>query len=169
FAKRSAMRLMRIIAANLPVISFDRIRLQPSGEASNTLQEQREQNGLFRKPKCLGVARFGDARLRREAGVLGDKFAPGAANYCSNTFSTSPILRCSFPPAFSAVPRSCKFGLPVAVPAFSFTLPFASLNPPLILSFVLDFIKTKSRTINAAVVIDFDQSVREQTSKTAAM
>jgi hypothetical protein len=39
------------------------------------------------------------------------------------------------------------------LPAFSFTLPFASLNPPLILSFVLDFIKTKSHAMNAAVVI----------------
>ena len=29
----------------------------------------------------------------------------------------------------------------VALPAFSLTLPFASLNPPLILSFVLDFMK----------------------------
>ena len=163
----STMLPMKIIAANLPVIFLNRLRLHPSGGASNALQER--QNGLFRKPKRLGVARFGYVRLRREAGVLGAKFAPGAANYCSNTFSTSPILRCSFPPAFSAVPRSCKSGLPVAVQAFSFTLPFASLKPPLILSFVLDFIKTKSRTINAAVVIDFDQSVREQTSKTAAM
>jgi len=32
-------------------------------------------------------------------------------------------------------------------------LPFASLNPPLILSFVLDFMRTKSRGMNAAVVI----------------
>src|SRR5439155_19539419 len=101
--------------------------------------------------------------------VLGGKFAPGAANYCSNTFFTSPILPCSFPPAFSAVPRSCKSGLPVAVPAFSFTLPFASLKPPLILSFVLDFIKTKSRTINAEVVYDFDQRVPERTSKRAGL
>jgi hypothetical protein len=74
------------------------------------------------------------------------------ARYCSNTFFTSPILRCTFPPAFSTVPRSRKSGFPVALPAFSLTLPFASLNPPLILSFVLDFIKTKSRAMNAAVV-----------------
>jgi hypothetical protein len=34
-----------------------------------------------------------------------------------------------------------------------FRVAFASLNAPLILSFVLDFIRTKSRTINASVVI----------------
>ncbi len=73
--------------------------------------------------------------------------------YWSNTFFTSPILRCTFPPAFSIVPRSRKSGSPVALPAFSFTSPFASLNPPLILSFVLDFIKTKSHAMNWAVVI----------------
>jgi len=65
----------------------------------------------------------------------------------------SPTLRCTFPPVFSIVPRSRKSGFPVALPAFSFTLPFASLNPPLILSFVLDFIRTKSRVMEAAVVI----------------
>src|ERR1043166_4174136 len=50
-----------------------------------------------------------------------------AAVYWSNTFFTSPMLRCTFPPAFSIVPRSRKSGFPVALPAFSFTLPFASL------------------------------------------
>jgi hypothetical protein len=39
------------------------------------------------------------------------------------------------------------------LPAFSFTLPFVSLKPPLILSFVLDFIRTKSRAANAAAVV----------------
>src|SRR4029450_5286985 len=67
------------------------------------------------------------------------------------------LLRCALPPAFSIVPRSRKFGLPVALPAFSFTLPFASLSPPLILSFVLDFIETKSRGINAWVVIGLNR------------
>src|SRR5580704_8168149 len=92
-------------------------------------------------------------------------------SYCSNTFFTSPILRCIFPPAFSAVPRSRKSGFPVALPAFSFTLPFASLNPPLILSFVLDFIRTKSRAMNAAVVNWFategDQHTEKQTAGVA--
>jgi hypothetical protein len=76
-----------------------------------------------------------------------------AAHYCSKIFFTSPILRRTFPPAFSAVPRSRKSGFLVASPAFSFALPFASLKTPLILSFVLDFIRTKSRAINSAVVI----------------
>ena len=96
---------------------------------------------------------------------------PQAPTYCSNTFFRSPILRCTFPPAFSAVPRSRKFGFPVALPAFSFTLPFASLNPPLILSFVLDFIRTKSRAMNAAVVNWFategDQHTEKQTAGVA--
>src|ERR1043166_6912444 len=64
----------------------------------------------------------------------------------------SPILRCTFPPDFSSVPRSRRSGFPVALPAFSFTFPFASLNVPLILSFVLDFIKPESGTTHATDV-----------------
>jgi hypothetical protein len=79
-----------------------------------------------------------------------------AADYCPNTFFTSPTLRCILPPAFSAVPRSRKFGLPMALPVSSFTFPFASLIPPWILSFVLDFINKESEpTRTTAVGCDF--------------
>ena len=55
----------------------------------------------------------------------------------------SPTLRCTFPPVFSIVPRSRKSGFPVALPAFSFTLPFASLNPPFDLILCARFHKNK--------------------------
>jgi hypothetical protein len=54
------------------------------------------------------------------------------------------------------------------LPAFSFTLPFASSNPPLILSFVLDFIRTKSRAMNAAVVNWFATEGDRHTEKQTA-
>ena len=90
---------------------------------------------------------------------------PLALVYWSNTFFTSPILRCTFPPASSIVPRSRKSEFPIALPAFSLTLPFTSLNPPLILSFVLDFIRTKSRAMYTVVVIWFGPQADRQTVK----
>src|ERR1700756_1828437 len=66
-------------------------------------------------------------------------------DYFSNTFFTSPILLCTLPPAFSMLPRSRRSGFRVALPVSSFTFPLASLKAPLILSFVLDFIKSQSR------------------------
>ena len=93
-----------------------------------------------------------------ERGPLGGKKA------ISGSLSTGPHLLLEhllqvadftlhLPACFFCRPAIAKFGFPVALPAFSFTLPFASLNPPLILSFVLDFIGTKSRAMNAAVVV----------------
>jgi hypothetical protein len=67
--------------------------------------------------------------------------------------------------AFSAVPRSRKSGFLVASPAFSFALPFASSKPPLILSFVLDFIRTKSRGIASAVVMRLKLKAIAKTKK----
>src|SRR4051794_19598595 len=48
------------------------------------------------------------------------------AGYLPKTFLTSPTFLSTFPAAFSPVPRSSMSGLPVALPAFSFTFPFAS-------------------------------------------
>ena len=42
--------------------------------------------------------------------------------------------------------------IPRRLAGLSFTLPFASLNVPLILSFVLDFIGTRSHAMQASVV-----------------
>jgi hypothetical protein len=56
------------------------------------------------------------------------------------------------PACFFCRPTIAQVWIPCCLAAFSFTLPFASLNPPLILSFVLDFIRTKSREMNMAVV-----------------
>src|ERR1043165_4176954 len=64
----------------------------------------------------------------------------GAGVYWPKTFLISPTLRWILPPVFSTVPRSSRSRLPVARPAFSFTLPLTSWAAPLILSFVLDFI-----------------------------
>jgi hypothetical protein len=55
-------------------------------------------------------------------------------------FFTSPTFRSSLPVTFSAVPRSCKLGFPIAFPASSLTLPVTSFVVPFILSVVLDFI-----------------------------
>jgi hypothetical protein len=74
---------------------------------------------------------------------------PLALVYWWNTFFTSSILRCTFPPASSIVPRSRKSEFPIALPAFSLTLPFTSLNAPLILSFVLDFIRRIARYVHS--------------------
>src|SRR4051794_9561841 len=60
-------------------------------------------------------------------------------HYLSNTFFTSPTFFSIFPATFSAVPRSCKSGLPTAFPATSFTFPVASLAVPSALSCVLEF------------------------------
>jgi hypothetical protein len=60
--------------------------------------------------------------------------------YLPKTFFTSPTFFWIFPLTFSAVPRSRRFGLPDAWPAFSLMVPLASFTLPLILSFVLDFI-----------------------------
>jgi hypothetical protein len=59
--------------------------------------------------------------------------------YFPNTFFTSPIFFCTLPAAFSAVPRSWRLGLPVALPASSFTLPEISFAVPFTLSVALEF------------------------------
>ena len=86
------------------------------------------------------------------AAVRGLRCASNVADYCPNTFFTSPTLRCILPPAFSAAPRSRKFGFPMALPVSSFAFPFASLIPPWILSFVLDFINKESEATRTAAV-----------------
>jgi hypothetical protein len=74
-------------------------------------------------------------------------------NRLSVTLSGRPLALVywwnTFPPASSIVPRSRKSEFPIALPAFSLTLPFTSLNAPLILSFVLDFIRRIARYVHS--------------------
>jgi hypothetical protein len=68
-------------------------------------------------------------------------------------------------PLFRRFLDHAQSGSLVASPAFSFALPFASLKTPLILSFVLDFIRTKSRAINSAVVMRLKLKAIAKTKK----
>src|SRR3954462_1209482 len=65
--------------------------------------------------------------------------AAGARLYPPNTLPISPIFRWILPPRDSASPRSRNRRLPVALPAFDFTVPLTSRARPFALFFVLAF------------------------------
>src|SRR6476659_9577299 len=88
-------------------------------------------------PRRFGNARNEDVDRALSAARPMQTFS---RNYLPKAFLTSPTFLWTFPPTFSAVPRSRIPGSFMPSPSFSFSLPVASVVVPSILSFVLDFI-----------------------------
>src|SRR4029077_8983208 len=94
---------------------------------------------IFVRKRRIGCAQGAPRLLYAGRNQLGAR-----VYYFPKTFFTSPTFRSTFPPTFSAVPRSRKSWFPIALPVSSLTLPTASFAVPSTLSCVLESINVDS-------------------------